>query len=184
MHNDKEILDMYWWNIFPHAYQQADTRIDPYHIKNGESQYGILSPQWEDWLSIVLMNFLNDINVMYKNDKGEVDYWTKEAVSVLEEKMGKANYYFSRFKKIAFGLFTYFIVFSMIFVQGLTEPSIITWIFMALNLVNMAYMVRGSGNARDIKTQLNISNFVRFYSFIVIVLNVLVLAVMYEIEQS
>jgi hypothetical protein len=57
---------------------------------------------------------------MYKNDKGEVEYWQKESINVLEEKMGKVNYYFSRVKKIVFGIFTYVIIFSMIFIQGLT----------------------------------------------------------------
>jgi hypothetical protein len=37
--------------------------------------YGRLAPQWEDWVAILLMYFLNEINVMYKNDKGEVEYW-------------------------------------------------------------------------------------------------------------
>jgi len=66
--------------------------------------------------------------------------------------MGKVNYYFSRVKKIVLGIFTYVIIFSMIFVQGLTQASIISWIFMALNLINMAYMIRGSYKAKHIKT--------------------------------
>jgi len=93
------------------------------------------------------MNFLNEINVMYRKNKGEVEYWQKECYHVLEEKMGRAQYYFSRVKRIFVGAFTYVVIFSMILVQGITTASVITWIFFALNLINMAFMIKGSYKA-------------------------------------
>jgi hypothetical protein len=48
----------------------------------------------------------------------------------------------------------------------------------------MAYMVRGSAKARHLRLQLTISNIIRFYAFMVIIANVVVLAISSHIEKS
>jgi len=96
------------------------------------------------------MYVLNQINIMYTSSREEVDKIEAECYHYLD---GKGMYYLLRVKKIVVGFATYLIVFALILVQGITTPSIISWIFLTLNLINMAFMIRGSGKQKHVKIQ-------------------------------
>lgn len=99
-----------------------------------------------------------------------------EAKRVLEEKTGKLGYYAARTSRIFFGIFNYAIIVSLVLVQGIVHPSIITWFFLALNLINLSFMVKGSSKVKELKLQYWVSNIIKVYSFLVILANTIVLA--------
>jgi len=69
-------------------------------------------------------------------------------------------------------------------VQALTQPSVITWFFFALNLINLGYMIKGTRVSRELKIQYNISSTIRFFSLIVIIANILILASGHRIDNE
>jgi hypothetical protein len=87
---------------------------------------------------------------MYTDEKGEEYKLRMAANTVLTESTGKAGYYMKRLTKILIGIFNYLVVISLVAVQSIVEPSIITWVFFALNLVNLSYMIKGGRQRRDL----------------------------------
>lgn len=85
------------------------------------------------------MKALIEINIMYTTEKNEEYKLRQMANDVIQESAGKFGYYFSRVKRIFFSIFNYLLVISMVSVQAIVEPSIISWIFFALNLINFSY---------------------------------------------
>lgn len=185
MDNDETITNMYWWNLFPNRYLDfANLKKDPFHIVPGEKMYGRCSPQLEDWINVMLMRALREINIMYTTEALEEYKLRQQAYHIIEEKTGKLGYYFNRFKKIFLGIFNTFVIIALVCVQYITTPSIITWLFFALNLFNLALMVKGSIKASEMKKQLIISNIIKFYSLMVIIANVFILAFNYRIDND
>lgn len=148
----------------------------------GETLYFRCSPHFEDWLNIFLMKLLREINIMYTKEKKSEYKLRQEALHVVAEKTGKLGYYFARVKRIFLGLFNYFVIVSLVAVQAITKPSIITWMFFCLNLLNLSYMIKGSRKSHELKVQFLISSIIKFYSLIVIIANVFVLAWAYRID--
>ena len=73
---------------------------------------------------------------------------------------------------------------ALVLVQGLVEPSIITWLFLALNLINFSFMVKGSTKAKELKFQYWVSNIIKIYSFLVILANTVVLTYGHQIDND
>jgi hypothetical protein len=185
MEDEETITNMYWWNLFPNRYMVHDNlKKDPFHIKPGDIMYGKCSPHIEDWINIFLMRFLREVNIIYTKEKLEEYKLRQSAIHVVEEKAGKAGYYFNRFKSIFAGIFQSFVIIALVCVQYITAPSIITWLFFVLNLLNLALMIRGSLKEKEIHRQLIISSIIKFYSLIVIISNVLILAFNYRIDHD
>ena len=102
----------------------------------------------------------------------------------MQEKAGKLGYYASRVNRIFFGIFNYVVIIALVGVQAIVAPSIITWVFFALNLINLSYMMKGSSQAHELKTQLYISSVIKVYSLAVIILTIFVLANNNKIEHN
>lgn len=122
------------------------------------------------------MKFLIEINHLYTTEKLEEYKLRQEANHVIADRTGSAGTWFSRFKTVFMGIFNKVVIIGLVTVQGITEVSFIAWLFLALNLVNLAYMIRGSMKTGEIKKQFLISSFIKFYSLIVIIVQVFVLA--------
>lgn len=149
---------------------------DPFHIKEGESLYFRLAPHIEEWSNILMMKILMEINILYTTEKKSTYKLREEAKRVLQEKSGKLGYYYRRFKNIFLGIFNKAVIVALIMVQGIVQPSLITWLFLALNLLNFSFMVKGSSKAKELKLQYWVSSIIKFYSFLVIIANTVVLA--------
>jgi hypothetical protein len=181
--NEVQINNLYWWNFLPRDYKNDDNLLqDPFHISAGDSLYFRCSPHFEDWLNIFLMKLLREINIIYTTEKQSEYKLRQEAKHVVAEKTGKLGYYFNRVKRIFVGIFNYLVIIGLVLVQGICQPSIITWMFFSLNLINLSYMIKGSRKSRELKIQFLISSIIKFYSLIVIIVNVFVLAWSYKID--
>ena len=130
------------------------------------------------------MKILVEINIMYTDEKHNEYKLRQEASRVLQDKSGKLGYYAKRVKNIFFGLFNYAVVIALVMVQGLVQPSIITWFFLALNLLNFSFMVKGSTKAKELKLQYWVSSIIKIYSLIVIMANTIVLAYGHKIDND
>lgn len=182
----KDIIDgLYWWNMFPFAYKvEGEPLRDPFHIKEGESLYFRLAPHVSEWANVLLMKALIDVNIMYTTEKVGEYRLRQQAQHVLQEKAGKLGYYASRVSRIFFGIFNHAVIIALVGVQAIVEPSIITWVFFALNLINLSYMMKGSSQANELKTQLFISSVIKVYSLAVIIFTIFVLANTYKIDHN
>ena len=76
------------------------------------------------------------------------------------------------------------VIISLVAVQSILEPSIIAWVFFALNLINLSYMMRGNYRTSDLRVQYIISNIIKIYSLAVIILTIFVLANTHAIDSS
>ena len=71
--NEKQIKNLYWWNMFPYAYHVPSNHMsDPFHIKDGEALYFRLAPHFEEWSNVLLMKILVEINVMYTGPEEKI----------------------------------------------------------------------------------------------------------------
>lgn len=191
MIDDKEhrtmIRNLYWWNFFPNAnydYKNEESVMnDPFRITPGASIYFRFPINFEDWFNIFLMKLLREVNIMYTTESLSEYRLRQEALHVLAEKTGSLGYYFARVKRIFLGIFNKLVIAALVCVQAITQPSIITWFFFALNLMNLSYMMKGSRKARELKIQFGISSTIKFYSLVVIMANVIVLSMSYIIDS-
>jgi hypothetical protein len=183
--NEQDINALYWWNFFPNRNKVFGKPLeDPFRIKPGQDIYFRCTPQLEDWINIFLMRMLKEVNIMYTKEKESEYKLREEAKHIIAEKTGKLGYYANRIRRIAMGLFNYAVIVALVLVQYITEPSIITWLFFALNLTNLAFMVRGSLRASELRRQFIISSIIKIYSLIVIIISVFILAFDYKIESK
>jgi hypothetical protein len=61
---------MYWLDFFPVSNEDKQNPFkSPFDIKDGESLYFRLKPNFFDWSNIILQSFLYDINIMYQSKK-------------------------------------------------------------------------------------------------------------------
>ena len=64
------------------------------------------------------------------------------------------------------------------------EPSIIAWVFFALNLINLSYMMRGNYRTSDLRVQYILANIIKIFSLAVIILTIFVLANSHAIDEN
>jgi hypothetical protein len=160
-----------WSNIIP--YQNPVS--DPFLVfENGTSDtiYFQVSPQLEDWFILVMMGLLNKVNMMYK-DKEAIVKLTEIAENSFQEQYKKTSYYMGRVVKISKGLTIYAVLTLMVYMQIYIETNIINWIFFVLNTLSFALMIRANTNVYAINQQLNVAQFIKFYSLIILVVDIL-----------
>jgi hypothetical protein len=80
-----------WMNLFP----QDNSNSDPWKIKGNKSMYFRVLPNMTDWMVLILMKLLHEINTMYK-DKKEVNLLQEYCTNQVKDKYGKAHYYWLR----------------------------------------------------------------------------------------
>jgi hypothetical protein len=177
---------LYWWNMFPANNQQTENPMrDPFNIpRESNSIYFRLMPPWELWVTVALMKLLIELNIMYTDEKNEEYKLRMAANTVLTESTGKAGYYFKRALRIFVGVFDILVIISLVVVQSLIDPSIISWLFFVLNLVNLSYMIKGGEHRSDLRTQYYISNIIKVYALIVIIVTIFVLANSHKIDHD
>lgn len=158
---------------------------DPFLIpKEGHSLYFRIQPPVQEWINVFLMKALIEINIMYTVEKQDEYKLRMMANSVLQESTGKFGYYAARSSKIFFGIFNYIVIISLVAVQSIMEPSIIAWVFFALNLINLSYMLRGNYRTSDLRVQYILANIIKIFSLAVIILTIFVLANSHAIDEN
>jgi len=101
--------------MFPIDYKvEGDVMADPFHIEPGMSIYFRCSPQLQDWINILLLRFLREINIMYTTEKANEYKLRETAKHIIAEKTGKFGYYMARVGRIFKGIFDYAILIAMI----------------------------------------------------------------------
>ena len=118
-----------WFNYAPYDYPLDK----PFDIMKQETMYWRLSPQPADWVILVVMGTLNDINHLYAQ-KDEVRKRTRGIHRHFNDDYARANYYWARTKRVLTAIFTYVVVAIMIFLQVTLETNLITWLFFILNM--------------------------------------------------
>jgi hypothetical protein len=157
---------------------------DPFNIKEGYSLYFRIQPQVEDWINIILIRALREVNFIYTIEKKETNNLRRECEQVVKEKTGQLGYYWSRVKRIVLGIFTYAIVFLMIGMQLFQEVNIISWLFFVLNLLSFGMMIRGNQKSGEIQKQYLISSFTKYFSLVIILANVFLLVLANELNDE
>jgi hypothetical protein len=54
-----------WLNLFP----QDNTNADPWNIAGKKSMYWRVLPNGTDWIVLILMKLLHEVNLMFKDKK-------------------------------------------------------------------------------------------------------------------
>ena len=67
----------------------------------------------------------------------------------------------------------YVVLILMIYMQIYIETNLINWVFFILNTVSFALLIRANTNVASIELQLKVANFIKFYSLIVMVADIL-----------
>ena len=67
----------------------------------------------------------------------------------------------------------YVVLILMIYMQIYIETNIINWVFFVLNTMSFALLIRANTNVASIDLQLKVANFIKFYSLIVMVSDIL-----------
>jgi len=80
-----------WLNLFP----QDNPNDDPWGTAGERSMYFRISPNMTDWLVLILMKLLHEINRMFK-DKQEVLALQEYCANQIKDNYAKTSYYWLR----------------------------------------------------------------------------------------
>lgn len=119
-----------------------------------------------------MMGLLNKVNMMFK-DKEAIVKITEIAENSFEDQYKKTSYYMGRVITISKGIAIYFVLILMIYMQIYIETNIINWVFFVLNTLGFALMIRANTNVYAIEQQLKVANLIKFYSLMILVLDIL-----------
>lgn len=94
-----------------------------------------------------------------------------------------AAYYFNRLKNALSSVAMLVVVFTMISMQSIIEIDFISWFFLILNLVNLAYIIKGSTSVAAAKASFFVAGLIKFYALFVLILQIIVLASIGSFEK-
>jgi hypothetical protein len=167
-----------WLNLYPN--QNPPT--NPFNFTPGENMYFRFRPEFIDWGVLILMHILMIVNTMFKQ-KAEIDNLREKTNANLKDQYAKASYYYNRVETIAKSLLIYTLLIFMIYVQTTIETNLINWVFYVLNSINFAFIVRGVKKIGYLKQSLAVSNMIKIYSLLVMVIDIIFICFIGEFEK-
>jgi hypothetical protein len=147
---------------------------DPYAHTNESrnSIYWRLKPHWNDWILLYALMLLRVINKLFTEKNSR--YEALNLLNIAQEKNNDlapvASYYLNRFKNLFSSVAMLLLVFLMISMQTIMEIDIISWIFLILNLVNLAFIIKGNTSVTAAKASYYIAELIKFYALFVLIL--------------
>jgi hypothetical protein len=140
---DPEKMHFYRWMDF---YPQHNPKDDPWLIKGNHDMYWRVDPNIADWIVLFFMALLDSINKMFKNKK-EIIMLQDFVANDFRDKYSKFSYYYKRTDKILKGILIYTILGTNIYIHKYLQVNMINWVFWILNILNLAFMIRGTKSA-------------------------------------
>jgi len=98
---------MKFYTIFP------NNSKDPFGIEGNESIYFRLKPEPFDWIILLMLSLLNNINSMYQNREA-IEKLHEDTNSLLQDDYKKLLYYYKRVQNIVKGLMIWVTIILMI----------------------------------------------------------------------
>ena len=130
---------MRWFDIIPYQ----NTLQDPYEIKDNKSLYFRLSPIVYDWMNLIMMGVLLEVNQIFRV-KERSDTLMFHCLSLLSDEHKTFTYYFNRVKYLIKSVFVYFVLCVMLYLQKEVQTNLINWTFFIVNVLNAAMMISGN----------------------------------------
>jgi len=87
---------------------------------------------------------------MYRQKK-EIARLEEDIKNSIKDRYEKLVYYYGRVDKIVKSIAIYSILIFMIYLHSTIEVNLINWMFFMLNLVNFAFIIRGSKSLEHLR---------------------------------
>jgi hypothetical protein len=168
-----------WFDFVP----SANKFWNPYNINDNDDMYFRLSPQWIDWIILILMGLIIEFNTLFK-DKEKSDKMVQEATDGMADDFKRTSYYLGRVKRIMKGVLVYSIIIAMCVVQINMQTNLLNWLFFVLNIINVVIMISGAHSRTSLKSQEKIATFIKSFSIIVIVIDIAFVMIIGEFEKT
>jgi len=167
-----------WLNLYPNS----NPSTNPFNFSDGESMYFRFIPEMADWIVLVSLSLLQQVNTMYRQ-KEEIVKLEEFMKNSLKDENEKLIYYYGRVEKIIKSMAIYSILVFMIFIHSSIETNLINWVFFVLNLINFAFIIRGTKELKFLKQSLCITNLIKVWSLMILILDILFICFIGEIEK-
>jgi hypothetical protein len=166
---DKEILmqTLKWFDVVPYQ----NTLLDPYNSNEKESLYFRLIPMYQDWVILILMGILSEVNQAFTN-RERADKLIYLSYSLLSDDHKTFSYYFNRVKYLVKSVFLYCVLGVMIYLQHNVQTNIINWTFFVANVINLSMMITGDHTPQSYKRNRRVASFIKFYSISILLMDI------------
>jgi hypothetical protein len=156
--------------------------MDPFDIAGNDSIYFRLKPRVFDWIILIMMSFLNNINEMYTY-REEMEKLQEDTMSLLQDDYKKSLYYYTRVQNVIKGLLIWVVIILMVGANSQTETNLINWVFMGMNFVLFGLIIRGNKSIKSIKNNLKLVSFIKVYSMTMLISNIMFILFVGEKEK-
>ena len=139
--------------------------------KEGESIYFRHTPYPVDWIFLILMASLNNINRMYVYDDHD-NSLTQKSRKFIQENYSSQIYNYMRIKNQIQSVLVFLILILQFYFIGKAQCTLINWVFWCLNLLALRLIAEDKRTEKAAKQGLNVANALRSYSVLILLLEI------------
>lgn len=167
-----------WLYLYPYENPSSD----PFKESKEDTLYFRIAPQPLDWAVLILMNLLQIVNQMYTNREAVLKLEGQVAAEA-RDRYKRAIYYYERVERIAKSLLVATLLVVMIYAAQAIEVNLINWVFFALTNINLFLLIRGSRTESSLNQSVCVTNIIKVYSLVVMVLDLTFICLVGEFEK-